>query len=734
MARTPAYVRKAESALSDELEAVVRALTPTPIKRRQLFPPSPERADGATPPGTLPGLADDWKVRGRWQPDRRREEPESEPEKPVRRKPAAKKPEPKKPAPARKPARAKAIPKPSEEKPTTLPVTASPPRQYGGRRLVGHETMIETRTGAKPAVYEVWPLRDIIPSHNPRTWGPSPLYPEGCQQRDYTHDKSEQAKVLELARNFDPKFLLTDEPTAINGPPVIARNGIALGGNGRTMGLQLLEEAGRFEEYADRLLDRAELFGINRSDLLQSTSTDNVLVRVVEADMSSCAQWSNVLNQSLTQEVDITSETISYARQLSPQHLDDLGELFANEEADTISAAIGNPAVERRVVQIFRAADIISSRNQSQWLDPAFNRLSQLGQLMVERVLLGAILKDKRLIDAARDYTARIIKTAPLLIRMRALPDEWDLSKAIETAIRHESRRRSTGQTKTDARDQTSAFDAPLDDREKMVYHALDAGPIRWKNWLESYVVQAERETDLERGNLFETSPLSPEDVMRRLSADGLGDEVVSTGGLTKLSDVSKQSFRPVALVGRWRKFFGNPPPNFWVLFWGRPGSMKSTAALDYVSDLSRVRGDDGQLWSILYATTEEAVKNGAFRNRAKTVGAQSDRVYLFEARTLDEIDKELERGNYNAVVIDSVSLLPKKSDILAFEKKWQDRITGVMIAHATSDSKKAKGPVENEHQVDAIVWVDKGVMSTFSPGKNRFGTSAGETMKVLKK
>ena len=588
----------------------------------------------------------------------------------------------------------------------------------------GNETTIETRTESIPAKYAVVELHSLIPSHDPVSWSPNRLYPAECQQRDYTHDKSEQAKVERGAQNFDSKFLLTDTPSAVDGPPIVATNRIVLGGNARTM-MSLLASEDGWGTYQAELQARLQLYGLKDIEQFKTP----FLVRIVEVDMASCAKYSNILNRGLTQDIDISTETISFARQLSPAHLEELGELFEVEDAGTMAEALRSPRFQARVIRIFRMASIVTNQNQSQWLDPATGNLSDLGKLLVEKVLLGAILRDKKLIDAARSYTNKIVRALPLLVRMQRLPAEWDLTSDIEEAIRLEAKRRASEMKKNDMLSQSEAFESRISERTETVWEILDQSPRKFKEFLERYVEQAERETRLQQGSNFGFSEtMTPDEVIERLqSGNGLADasETAPGNGLVTLREITKQHYDYLPLSSRFGNFFGEIPSNFKVAIFGPDGSGKSTLALEFADELSQLRDKStGERWNVLYAAIEESTKSAGFQKRAMISNADSRRVFIYDNPTIEMIEEQLSSGVFQAVVIDSVSVLTNDNRTMIQAAKRHPNILWVFTAHAVKSGDKPKGFSDLYHFVDARVFIKNGVATTRGT-KNRYGAPA---------
>jgi hypothetical protein len=95
------------------------------------------------------------------------------------------------------------------------------------------------RPHGEPAHYAVVEAEQLVASHDPQSFAPDARYPEGLNERDYRTAVDEQRKVMVGAQTLDPALLLTDTPTAVDGPPIVTSGQpLVLGGNGRSMMLK----------------------------------------------------------------------------------------------------------------------------------------------------------------------------------------------------------------------------------------------------------------------------------------------------------------------------------------------------------------------------------------------------------------------------------------------------------------------------------------------------------------
>lgn len=594
----------------------------------------------------------------------------------------------------------------------------------------GDTTFIATRDRRVPARYRVRELDELIPSHDPHTFAPNARYPGGCQQRDYTHDKAEQAKVQRNATSFEPAFLISNAPTATDGPPIVTPAGVVLGGNSRTMSLMLVED---YEPYRRYLARQASAYGISERDI--TSMRRPVLVREVTIDMAECSTYSNILNKSLTQELDITTEAISFARQVTPGAIDAMADAFESADADTLAEALRDTSVERKVTATLRQIGIINDQNVSQWIDPATRRLSDLGRLTVEKLFVARVLRDKKVIDAVPAYTGLVAKSAPILLRMQAIGGEWDITSLIEEAIRQENKRRQSGSTRDEFIRQKDAFSEDITPSVIVVWNALEK-PRTFKAFIESYVKQAERESQ-GPGFGFDEG-MSADELLRRIADDrGLAgccddgpDAVVDVPSdqcsVTSLADIYRLRGEPLAWSPRWKPAMGNLPSGFLMLVWGWTGQGKSTFALDLSVELSR-------FGRVLYATAEERLEAGMLGERARLIRASSRDVdFTNDTHPFDRLERTIEAAQYRFVVLDSINYLLEQDDV-DVEKlvKLRERHPGVsviLVAFSDKDKTSFVGHRLFGFASDVVVRVDEGIASI---EKNKYGRTP-VTMKVF--
>ncbi len=173
------------------------------------------------------------------------------------------------------------------------------------------------------------------------------------------------------------------------------------------------------------------------------------------------------------------------------------------------------------------------------------------------------------------------------------------------------------------------------------------------------------------------------------------------------------------------RALGGGFMPGSTVLVGGEPGIGKSTLLLQAAA----------RLGSVLYVSGEEA--SAQIRNRADRLGVDGSAITLLCSSNLEQILGELDAGNPDVVMIDSIQTViaaeagsvpgtPNQIKYAAHEIGEWARDHGkiaVLVAHVTKEGQIA-GPKVIEHMVDAVLLFEHsgGELRFLRATKNRFG------------
>jgi len=267
--------------------------------------------------------------------------------------------------------------------------------------------------------YALVPVDALVPSHDPfRGFEPSPGYPPELQERDY-RAQTEREKVLTASRGFEPKLLISDNDDPTTGPPIIDQHGWVLGGNGRTMILQLhvARDGAAYQKQLKKELGCNACYG-----LLGAPVEDHALVRVLEGDYDR-RKVSNLLNTTMTTELGREEAAVSLGNRIPDPVLDRLADELS--EASGFAGAVDSMGSE--LVKDLIRAGVITQSTRTQWLRSVqgklLPKLNRAGKDRLKDALIGALIDDP---DALRH-------SPPILLRWyeyvapRALPlDRWD--------------------------------------------------------------------------------------------------------------------------------------------------------------------------------------------------------------------------------------------------------------------------------------------------------------------
>lgn len=241
---------------------------------------------------------------------------------------------------------------------------------------------------------------DVIGSHDPLSFAQREDYPEGIQERDYHQNPTEQLKVERNAANLEPAYLLNTNPDATNGPPIVTPEGIALGGNSRTMSLQLAYGRGSkgADKYKAELTRQAAAYGFTEADVKALKAP--VLVRVYEPTDNSqrtLAQLVRSMNESKTQGLDARIEGRALASKLSEQTLKTISQAIKEApEGFTLNRVLTRPSKGlTEIISNLMKDGVITQESGPKYLRDN-GTMTAAGRELVAQVLVGYVIRDEK--------------------------------------------------------------------------------------------------------------------------------------------------------------------------------------------------------------------------------------------------------------------------------------------------------------------------------------------------
>jgi hypothetical protein len=190
-----------------------------------------------------------------------------------------------------------------------------------------------SRTETYEFRYKVVNLNDLKASHDDNL-NINPNYPQELQPR--LRDRSaSKTQIDNIARNLNARALLHDTGFIDTGPMIVGSDNVVESGNGRVLGLRksVKEYPQKYRLYKTMLLNQAEKYGLNESDI---ESIDNpVLVRERITDVNR-VDFARAANVGAVMGMSPFEQAITDSKRLKPEIV---SQLVVGEE-QTIDQAL----------------------------------------------------------------------------------------------------------------------------------------------------------------------------------------------------------------------------------------------------------------------------------------------------------------------------------------------------------------------------------------------------------
>jgi hypothetical protein len=287
------------------------------------------------------------------------------------------------------------------------------------------------------ARYAVRELSDIRTSHNGLSFAPNEKY-ELVNDRDYTRPEN-QSKIFNgsTAAQFDPRYLITDNPDAGNGPPIIDTQGNTMGGNGRAMILQRVyaNNPTGAQAYRGLLVEKAAAFGLDPAEI--QAMKQPVLVReIADADLAAPRAKQTAVtdfNAKGTAALRPAEQAISDSRRVSLRTLEDIGARLDDKGPDATLADVLGTSGGADVLQHMIDDGAIGRDEAAAYVSKG--QLTPAGKARISQALVGRFFRDPaqmdRMAPAVRNKLERI--AAPLA-KAEEQP-EWSLTPHVQSAF-----------------------------------------------------------------------------------------------------------------------------------------------------------------------------------------------------------------------------------------------------------------------------------------------------------
>jgi DNA topoisomerase IB len=285
------------------------------------------------------------------------------------------------------------------------------------------------------ARYKLMEADDAIASHDPRSFNQRKDYPEGVQERAYHRDKMEQAKVQRNAQKLSPQFVVNTNPDAVNGPPIMSADGVVLGGNSRTMSMQLAyaKHPEKADELRAYLTEHAHEAGFSAEDVKQFKNP--ILVRVIDEGGQTKEEKQLLvrqMNETFTQSMDPRTMQVAMGRKLTDRAVEALGDAMDPDE--TLGAFLGTKRADSFITEL-RNVGLIDQRNANQYFDKD-GKMNADGKTLVSRVLVGRAIGDADLLSATKpSIIENLAQSVPYMAQAQKFGKGYDLGDDVKVAL-----------------------------------------------------------------------------------------------------------------------------------------------------------------------------------------------------------------------------------------------------------------------------------------------------------
>lgn len=287
------------------------------------------------------------------------------------------------------------------------------------------------------ATYQVKELADVQASHNGQTFNLNPKY-SLRNERDYSAQEN-QRKILDWSGpGFDPVYHVTNNPDAVNGPPVMDEAGNVLGGNGRTMILQRVYQGNPkgAAAYRAMLTRDASIYGVDPAAI--AGMRQPVLVRVIPdsegMDAGAKRTAGTDFNKTGTAALKPSERAISDSRGVSQSTLDDIGtRLQAMGPSATLAEAMEGDAGPQVLQKLVRDG-VVSPQDIAEFEHNGV--LTPAGKSRISQLMLGRYFDDPAAIDRTpASVRNKLERMAAPLAATEASP-AWSLTEHVKSALR----------------------------------------------------------------------------------------------------------------------------------------------------------------------------------------------------------------------------------------------------------------------------------------------------------
>jgi len=298
-----------------------------------------------------------------------------------------------------------------EERPDTGPM-GQDRGAISGYGVKGKSTSVITADkSTRRATYYAVEADSLIPSHDARK---NFAKNEGSLENERPYeDPKEGADSRQTVRGIaevdkEKRYLLTsDTMSPTDGPPIVDLYGRVLGGNARSMGMQLAYAGPNADVLRSHMRAEGAKFEIPQEQL--DALNNPVIIRVMEEPFDENT-ISSLLNESLAAAKSQATVVVSQSKRLSEETIDLVASILGAESEPSLREVMANPRQSTRIVQAIVRDGAWSDKDIAVYVDPGTGDLTAEGKLAIENMLVARVIPNVSLLgDVAPSVKQKIL-------------------------------------------------------------------------------------------------------------------------------------------------------------------------------------------------------------------------------------------------------------------------------------------------------------------------------------
>jgi hypothetical protein len=310
------------------------------------------------------------------------------------------------------------------------------PARASGRVGAEATVLIPGSEAEHPVRYALREFDEVAASHSGITFSPNDRY--GLKNERNYNDPANQERILKNSQKFNPRYMITDNPDAVNGPPVVDSAGNTIGGNSRVMTLERVYEAGGDKAYREQLQRDAAHYGLDPAEVAKMKRP--ILVReIADEHVASLPKGAQTLvrdtNKTGTADLTASERATADAQSLTPEASKYIQDALEAEGADASLRDLLGSDKGLEIVNKLVDYGTFTTQEKSSLLDARTGAVTAAARDRIEKMMLGRMFRDsdqfQRTPPAIREKLMKIV--SPLA--QTEGKAEWDIKADVQEAM-----------------------------------------------------------------------------------------------------------------------------------------------------------------------------------------------------------------------------------------------------------------------------------------------------------